>query len=424
MPGKFSKLPDAAGNGLMDRRQFLTGLGTAALIAPSMAEARGQPELPASMTSPGSRPEPYGLPAADELARVKRIPITPEQNGGVSLRSLHFTPLDRLRGTYTPAGLHFELSHQGVPKLIADEHTLIIHGMVKRPLKFSIESLERYPIETHSHFLECSGNTTVGWRSPAANLPLAISHGLLSGTQWGGVRLASLLGEAGVEPGAQWIIAEGADAGSVARSLPLAKALDDTLIALYQNGERLRPEQGYPMRLFNPGYEGNSNIKWLRSLKVTREPAMTRFETARYTDLLPSGKALQFSLPMEVKSVITHPCNAHQLVNRGTYEISGLAWSGAGRVRRVEVSADGGRSWADADLEAPVLPKMLTRFRIPWRWHGQPAELASRAYDDIGAVQPPRNELLQRRGKQSFYHYNGIHWWQVSADGIIRQVDV
>lgn len=423
MPSNSTRLPDAAGNGLLDRRHFLAGLGAVALVAPQMTES-AEPSLPASMKKPGRKPTTYGMPAADELERVKRVPITPQLNGGVSLRSLHFTPLDKLHGTYTPAGLHFELSHQGVPSLTADSHTLVIHGLVQRPLKFTLADLERYAIDTRSHFLECSGNTTVGWNRPAANLPLTISHGLLSGTQWGGVSLASLLNEAGIEPEARWVIAEGADAGSVARSIPLAKALDDSFIALYQNGERLRPEQGYPMRLFNPGFEGNSNIKWLRSLRLTREPAMARFETARYTDLLPSGKALQFSLAMDVKSVITHPSNSHQLAQHGTYEISGLAWSGAGAVQKVEVTADGGHTWAEATLEEPVLPKMLTRFRIPWRWRGQPARLASRAYDDSGAIQPYRNTLVSQRGTQSFYHYNAIHWWAVSPQGAIEQTDV
>ena len=423
MPISPTQLPDAAGNGLLDRRQFLAGLGAVTLLAPQVGSAT-QPHIPESMKTPGRKPETYGMPAPEELARVKRVPITPELNGGVSLRSLHFTPLDKLRGTYTPSGLHFELSHQGVPDLVADRHTLVIHGMVRRPLKFSLNDLERYALDTRSHFLECSGNTTVAWNAPAANLPLAISHGLLSGTQWGGVSLASLLDEVGVEQGAKWIVAEGADSGSVARSIPLDKALNDSFIATYQNGERLRPEQGYPMRLFNPGFEGNSNIKWLRSLRVTREPAMTRFETARYTDLLPSGKALQFSLEMDVKSVITHPSNSHQLAQHGTYEISGLAWSGAGAIRKVEVSADGGQSWAEAALEEPVLSKMLTRFRIPWRWQGQPAMLASRAHDDSGAIQPTRSALISDRGTESFYHYNALHWWAVGSEGTVEQTDV
>jgi len=413
---------EAATNGLLDRRLLLKGLlGTSVLVASTRAVSDG-PRI--MMPKPGRRAELYGMPAAAELERTNRVAIPPQMNADAPLRSLHFTPLDQLRGTYTPAGLHFELSHQGIPDINPSQHKLVIHGLVDRPLRFSLESLERYAMVTRSHFLECSGNTTTSWKNPAPNFPIAFSHGLLSASEWVGVPLAMLLEEAGMLPQAKWIIAEGADAGSLSRSIPIEKALDDSMIALYQNGERLRPEQGYPMRLFNPGFEGNSNVKWLRSLKVTDKPAMTRFETSRYTDLLPTGKARQFSLEMDTKSVITHPANSHRLHQQGVYEISGLAWSGSGRVRRVEVSADGGKSWADALLEGPVLPRMLTRFRLPWRWDGQSAVLASRAEDEHGNQQPTRSALIAERGTQSFYHYNGIHAWAISPDGTIKQADV
>jgi len=413
---------DVAGNGLLDRRLLLKGLlGTGILVASTRAMGNDQPDW---MQKPGRRAKLYGMPAAGELERTGRVALPPQLNASAPLRSLHFTPLDKLRGTITPAGLHFELSHQGIPNIDPDQHKLVLHGLVNRPLYFSLDSLERYSMSTHCHFLECSGNTTTGWQDPAPDHPLAFSHGLLSASEWVGVPLATLLDEASVLPEAKWIIAEGADSGSLSRSIPLQKALQDCMIVLYQNGERLRPEQGYPMRLLNPGFEGNSNVKWLRSLKVTDTPAMTRFETSRYTDLLADGKARQFSLKMDVKSVITHPNNSQQLQQKGVYEISGLAWSGSGRIRKVEVTADGGKSWAKALLDEPVQSRMLTRFRLPWRWVGQPAVLASRAEDEHGNRQPTRDALVAARGTNSFYHYNGIHGWGVSASGEVNQADV
>jgi hypothetical protein len=193
-----------------------------------------------------------------------------------------------------------------------------------------------------------------------------------------------LLEEAGIDPRAPWLLAEGADAAAMSRSIPVAKAMDDALLALYQNGERLRPENGYPVRLFLPGYEGNMSVKWLRRIKVTATPTMTKDETSRYTDLQADGKALMFTYPMEVKSAITRPSPGLRMQGAGLYELSGLAWSGAGTVSRVEISADGGRTWADAALSAPALPRALTRFRAAWKWNGAPAVLKSRATDSTG----------------------------------------
>lgn len=223
-------------------------------------------------------------------------------------------------------------------------------------------------------------------------------------------------------PNAKWVIAEGGDSGSLSRSVPLDKALDDSLIVLYQNGERLRPGQGYPMRLFNPGFEGNTSIKWVRALYLSDKPAMSRFETSTYTDLMADGKALQFSLGMDVKSVITRPSNANTLPKKGVYEVTGLGWTGNGKISRVEVSADGGKTWGEAALQDPVLPKMLTRFRIPWEWQGGPSVLQSRAIDEAGRVQPTRTELMAARGNKGRYHFNGIHSWGVGEDGGIKHV--
>ena len=247
-------------------------------------------------------------------------------------------------------------------------------------------------------------------------------HGLVSCAEWTGVPLSLLLDEAGVDPAAHWVLAEGGDAAGMSRSVPLAKAMDDALIALYQNGERIRPSNGYPMRLLLPGYEGNMQVKWLRRLKLVERPVMTRDETAKYTLLRPDGSALQFVFAMETKSVITQPSPELSLKEPGLYEISGLAWSGAGRIAKVDVSADGGRSWAEAALQQPVLSKALTRFRLAWRWDGGPAVLQSRAVDEAGNAQPTREALLARRGTRALYHFNAIASWSVAPGGKVSHV--
>jgi sulfane dehydrogenase subunit SoxC len=419
-----------AGNGLLDRRALLklATMGSVAGLAAGRARAAfadpvgaDQPEW---LLAPGLPTEEYGRPSHFELERVRRQVVL-RPSGGQTIPVLSFTPHDLLHGTHTPSGLHFEINHHGIPDIDPKRHELVIHGMLERPLKLDLERLDRYPTVTHDYFVECAGNSFSLWDDEPLKATLARTHGLLSGSEWTGVPLAVLLDEAGVQPGAKWIVAEGADSGSLSRSVPIEKALDDSLIALYQNGERIRPGQGYPMRFFNPGFEGNTNVKWVRSLRVTDRPAMTRFETSRYTDLMPDGKALQFTLEMEVKSVITRPSNSMKLKEPGYYEIAGLAWTGAGRIRRVEVSADAGRTWGDALLQEPVSPKMTTRFRMPWRWDGGPAILQSRATDETGRVQPTRQALIAARGRaprQGRYHFNGIHSWGVLPGGEIRHV--
>jgi sulfane dehydrogenase subunit SoxC len=314
----------------------------------------------------------------------------------------------------------YERHHGGVPAIDPDQHRLIVHGLVERPLIFTMDDLVRFPSESHIYFLECSGNTA--WTGGTAKWTVQDSHGLLSCSEWTGVRLSTVLAEAGIKAGAQWVLAEGADAAALSRSVPIAKALDDALLVYAQNGERLRPEQGYRLRLLLPGYEGNINIKWLRRLKLGDGPFETREETSKYTDLMPDGTARQFTFVMEAKSVITFPSGGQQLRDKGFYQISGLAWSGHGRIKRVEVSTDGGASRREARLHEPVLPKCLTRFRLPWTWDGGPAQLRSRAVDETGYVQPNRTRLVDVRGLNSFYHYNGIQAWQVAQDGGVTYV--
>src|SRR5690349_17305232 len=291
------------------------------------------------------------------------------------------SPIETLEGIITPNPVHFIRSHSGTPDIDPKVHRLYIHGLVERPLGFSVDALLRYPRITRTYFLECSGNSSRALAPKPAQVPAGAMHGNVSCAEWTGFALRVLLEEAGVRPQAKWILAEGADGAHMSRSVPLEKALDDAMLALYQNGERLRPEQGYPVRLLLPGWEGNMSVKWLRRLKATVEPTHTKDETSKYTDLLPDGRALQFTFEMGVKSVITKPSSTMTLPRPGLYEISGIAWSGAGRIRRVEVSADGGATWNNATLIGEERPRAFVRFRLPWEWNGEPAVLQSRATD-------------------------------------------
>lgn len=328
------------------------------------------------------------------------------------------TPLQDLYGTITPSSLHFERHHAGVPVIDPAQHALVIHGLVEQPLRFTLEDLRRLPSVTRTHFIECSGNGG-GELAGNAGVDASRSHGLLSNSEWTGVSLATLLTTVKCKPEAKWVIAEGADACRMARSIPMAKALDDALIVYGQNGEALRPEQGYPLRLLLPGWEGNASIKWLHRLHVAAEPAMTNQETAHYTDLHPDGKASIFSFEMESNSVILRPSGGQKLSGPGFHEISGLAWSGRGKVAKVEVTTDGGKTWQAATLDGPVQQKSAVRFRFPWKWDGQATELAARSTDETGYVQPTRDEIIAARGINSTYHYNGIKRWTVKADGSV-----
>jgi sulfane dehydrogenase subunit SoxC len=333
-------------------------------------------------------------------------------------------PIEALEGIITPSGLHNIRSHSGTPDIDPKEHQLLLHGLVQRPLKFSMEALWSYPMTTRIHFVECSGNSNRALAPQPAQVPAGAMHGNIACSEWTGVPLRVLLEETGLLPQAKWILAEGADSAHMSRSIPVEKALDDALIALYQNGERLRPEQGYPVRLLLPGFEGNMNVKWLRRLKVTEEPTHTKDETSKYTDLQPDGRALQFTFEMGVKSVITKPSSTMKLPRTGFYEISGIAWSGAGRIRRVEVSADGGATWVEAALIGEERPKSLVRFRLPWEWTGKEAVLQSRATDEKGHVQPARKAWLAQYSSANAYHNHSIVSWSVGTDGSVKNVYV
>ncbi len=419
----FDKSTTTAPGGL-DRRRALksalaltagAALGTSAAQANDQGNDGGaalprQTELGADVMSP-----PYGRPSAYESQVVRRGFDKRTSYPTLKAAASH-TPLQDLHGVLTPNGLHYERHHFGVPTVDPQSHRLIIHGEVDRPMIFTVADIMRFPAVSRMCFLECSGNTQ-NWREPKPELTVQDTHGLLSCAEWTGAPLKEVLGEVGVRPEARWMLAEGADAGALTRSIPIEKVFDDALLAYAQNGERLRPEQGYPLRLLLPGYEGNTNVKWLRRLKFGREPWQTREETSKYTWLMPDGSARQFNFVMEAKSVITSPSGGQKLDGQGFYEISGLAWSGRGKIAKVDVSFDGGKTWTAAALQEPVLPKCLTRFRAPWRWSGQPALLTSRATDETGYVQPSRDDLLKQRDARSHYHYNGMQHWRVSENG-------
>ena len=408
--------PAPAANGLLDRRLFLAGGMASAAALPALADPRRN--VAAWQKVPGQTFTNYGRPAVAERHVVRWI----SANAMAAGNGISWTPLHELDGSITPNGLHYERHHNGIPEIDPEKHELTVSGAVERPLAFSLSALLRYPRTSQTCFIECGGNSNAGWRLKPVQNPAGFIHGLVSCSEWTGIPLRILLEEAGIKPGAAWIVAEGADAFSLTMSVPLAKALDDGMLALFQNGERLRPAQGYPMRLLLPGWEGAMNVKWLKNIIVSDAPAMGRNETSKYTELQADGTARQFTFTMAPKSLITHPSGEMRLPAHGLYELSGLAWSGHGRVARVEVSADSGETWADAALNAPVLPACLTRFRIPWRWQGQTAVLQSRMTDENGNLQPTRASLLRERGRHGYYHYNAIVSWAVAGDGRVSHV--
>jgi sulfane dehydrogenase subunit SoxC len=419
------ELPMAAGGGLVDRRALLGSLvlggGAGLATSGALAQAGAPATEPSWMLETGGPFTAYGVPAQSQ-AGVQRLLSKVE---GFDRAGSSRTPLEQLEGTITPNGLHFERHHNGVPGIDPAQHKLYVHGRVKRQLAFSYDALLRYPMVSRMAFVECGGNSGGNSRgTEAPKLTAGGIHGLLSAAQWTGVPLAVLLDEAGVEPDAAWVVAEGADAAAMDRSIPLAKCMDDAMVALFQNGEAIRPEQGFPMRLLLPGFEGNTNVKWLRRLKVQPKPAETRNETSKYTHLMPDGRARQFNLRLPVKSVILKPSPGFSLQGPGLYQISGLAWTGAGSITKVEVSADGGKSWAEASLDGPAVPMALNRFRLPWQWNGAPCVLMSRATDQTGAVQPTRKEHLAKFAPGQGYHYNAMQTWSVDAAGEVTNVFV
>ena len=324
------------------------------------------------------------------------------------------TPLGEQEGIITPSALHFVSSHGNPPPDIdAAQHRLMIHGMVERPLVFTLAELKRLPSVSRICFIECLANRP----TPGPEKTLTQLHGMLSCSEWTGVPLSVLLKEAGVKAGASWILGESAEATRAARSLPLAKAMDDSLVAYGQNGEPVRPHNGYPLRLVTPGFEGKYQVKWLRGVKVVDRPYVTYWELGTFTKTARTQGA--YFMEQGPKSVITFPASGQRLTAHGYYTITGLAWSGSGAIRRVEVSIDGGKTWKDAQIQEPALRVALTRFQLPWSWNGTEAVLQSRCTDEYGQVQPTSAEHAAFWAPHTPPHGNMIQPWRITSDGRI-----
>jgi len=432
-PGRVRSAPDVplSRRGFMRRAAALGGGAAAALAGArgAAADLAGDtagddgvpPNVPAWSRSLGAPilVAPYGMPSKHE-SNVQR-----RQSPGLTRTphsSVAFTPLQNLFGIITPSGLHFERHHAGVPDIDPHRHRLMIHGLVRSPRVLTMEDITRYPSVSRVHFIECGANTGMEWGNVAVPT-VQYTHGMLGCSEWTGVPLATLLDDVGIDrKAARFVLAEGADGASLTRTIPIDMALRDVLVVYGQNGEMLRPEQGYPLRLLVPGVQGVSSVKWLRRIKIGDAPWNTREESLHYTDLMPGGVSRQYTWIQEAKSVITSPSGGQVLLDRGYHQITGLAWSGRGRVRRVDVSTDGGRNWRTAQLQEPIHTKALTRFRIDWNWDGGAALLQSRVIDETGYVQPSLRALRAVRGTRSIYHNNAIQTWRVDATGEVSNV--
>jgi sulfane dehydrogenase subunit SoxC len=420
------------------RREFLRGAFSSALagvsaVAASGAAAqaaqsafKGDPnilELPEHTKGLGQPVAAvgYGSPSKWEgnLQRRESPGLT-----RVSAASVSFCPLQGLFGIITPNGLHFERHHQGWWDIDPSKHRFMINGLVKKPKVYTMDDLMRLPSVSRMHFIECGANTGMEWGNVAVPT-VQYTHGMLSCCEFTGVPLSVLLDDCGYDKkNGKYLLAEGADGSSMTRTLSIDRALDDCFVAYAMNGEMLRPENGYPLRLVAPGIQGVSWVKWLRRIEVGDMPYATKDEVLHYVDLMPDGTHRQYTSIQECKSVITTPSGGQTLLDRGYYNVSGLAWSGRGKIKRVDVSVDGGKNWRTAKLETPVLSKCLTRFNIGFNWDGSPAVLQSRAIDDTGYVQPKINQLRAVRGTRSIYHNNAIQSWKLAASGEVSNVQV
>jgi sulfane dehydrogenase subunit SoxC len=363
----------------------------------------------------------YGVPSKYETNLLRR-----ESPGltRVSAASVSFAPLQGLFGIITPSGLHFERHHQGWHDIDPSKHRLMINGLVKESKIYTMDDLMRMPSVSRMHFIECGANTAMEWGNVAVPT-VQYSHGMLSCSEFTGVPLSILLEDCGYDKkNGKYILAEGSDGSGMTRTIAIDRALDDVIVAWGMNGEMLRPENGYPLRLLVPGVQGVSSVKWLRRIEVGDKPYGAKDEAIHYIDQMPDGMYRQYTSIQECKSVITSPSSGQMLLDKGFYNITGLAWSGRGKVKRVDVSVDGGKNWKTARLESPVLSKCLTRFNIDWVWDGSPAILQSRAIDETGYVQPKINELREVRGTRSVYHNNAIQSWKVADTGELSNVQV
>ena len=413
------------------RRAFLKGSAAVAAgtVAGAASAAGPDPLITetqnwASGLGAGVDETPYGLPISFESDVVRR---NVEWLTASPISSINFTPIHALDGTITPQGCAFERHHSGAIELSKDDYRLMINGLVDTPLVFAYADLERFPRENHVYFCECAANTGMEWAGAQLN-GVQFTHGMIHNMEYTGVPLRALLNEAGLNIAGdlkdKWVYVEGADASSNGRSIPMEKALDDVLVAFKANGEALRMEHGYPVRLVVPGWEGNMWVKWIRRIEVVDRAVGSREETSKYTDLMPDGTARQFTFEMEAKSVITSPSGGQQLKTPGFFEIRGLAWTGRGRIASVDVSTDGGTSWQTAELQQPVLSMCHTRFRLAWQWNGEETILQSRCQDETGYVQPTLADLVAVRGLNSYYHNNAIQSWKVTQEGQVQNVQI
>jgi len=436
-PENFLAQDDVKRPELMRRKFLAASVSSAAAsiavvgIASGVRSAHAAPgagdpnilNMPAHTTGLGMpvAANPYGLPSQYEKGLQRR-----ESPGltRVSAASVAFTPLQGTFGIITPSGLHFERHHQGWWDIDPSKHRLMVMGLVKTPKVYTMDDIMRLPSVSRIHFIECGANTAMEWGNVAVPT-VQYSHGMVSCSEFTGVPLSVLLEDCGIDmKKAKFVLAEGADGSSMTRTIGLDRALDDVLVAYGMNGEMLRPENGYPLRLVVPGVQGVSWVKWLRRIEVGDQKWAAKDEAIHYIDLMPDGLHRQYTGMQEAKSVITTPSGGQTLLDKGFYNISGLAWSGRGRVKRVDVSVDGGRNWRTARLETPILTKAFTRFNIDWVWNGAPAILQSRVQDETGYVQPKINQLREIRGTRSIYHQNAIQSWKVAETGEVSNVQV
>jgi sulfane dehydrogenase subunit SoxC len=408
------------------RRDFLRGALVAATAGalPALAQPAGDSailELPEHTKGLGQpvAARGYGEPSQYERNLARRESPGLTRVGG---SSVSFAPLQGLFGIITPNGLHFERHHQGWWDIDPNRHRLMVMGMVAKAKVYTMDDLMRLPAVSRMHFIECGANTGMEWGNVAVPT-VQYTHGMLSCCEFTGVLLSTLLDDCGFDrKNGKFVLAEGADGSSMTRTISMDRALDDVMVAWAMNGEMLRPENGYPLRLVAPGIQGVSWVKWLRRIEVGDQPWGTKDETLHYVDLMPDGIHRQYTSIQECKSVITTPSGGQMLLDKGFYNVTGLAWSGRGRIKRVDVSFDGGRNWKTARLESPLLPKCLARFNIDWVWDGSPAILQSRAMDETGYVQPKINQLRAVRGTRSIYHNNAIQSWKVADSGEVSNV--
>ena len=419
----------------VSRRDFFRKTATvsaaaASLLIPSTVLATDDPaimEEPKWGTTLGAEinANPYGFPSRYEHNSVRRTSALMSSAGDMHA-AISMTPLYNQKGIITPNGLHFTRTHNGVAHIDPNEWRLMIHGLVEKPIVLTLEQLKRYPSETQINFVECPSNGAAEWKGPQFN-SVQFVRGMMSCSQWTGVRLKTILDDLGLKPEAKWMLAEGSDGSEMSRTLPIEKVLDDVMIAYGQNGEALRDEQGYPVRLLAPGWEANLSVKWLKRLEFGDKPWYAKEETSKYTALTASGKAIQHFYALETNSIITSPCPEipwTDLKVGDLVEISGLAWSGYGTIRGVDISFDGGKNWVEASLKGLVLPKAWTEFSYMYKYEGKPLLLASRSYDDSDDVQPTVNQEKKVVGVEGVYHRNAIHTWAISAKGEVNNVQI